>query len=237
MSAVRAATDCRPSRGGSRGVLLAAALAVLAALPQLAAPPEAAAQENVVPEDAVALISRADRARILGSDDAPIRVVEISDFECPFCARYNRETFPTIDSLYIETGKIQYVWIGFPNPSHPRAFPAIEAAFCAGSVGKFWPMHDILFENQAEWMEAPNSMEVFARYASGLGIDVPSFALCMTHDRMAPLMVRDYEGVVRAGISQTPFFIVADSVPIVGAAPLEQFVEAIDAILEAKAGD
>ena len=216
-----------------RRVISAAALLVLSGT---AGPTGLLAQASVVPSDEAALTSRADRARVLGSDDATIRIVEISDFECPFCARFNRDTFAALDSLYIETGKVQYVWIGFPNPSHPRAFPAIEAAFCAGAVGKFWQMHDLLFANQAEWMEAPNPSEVFARYASGLGIDVASFALCIGTDRMAPLIVRDYEGVVRAGISQTPFFIVADSVPIVGAAPLEQFVETIDAVLEAKGG-
>jgi len=216
-----------------RGVLLAAPLL---AMSLVATPRSAIGQAAVVPTDATVLISRADQARILGSDDATIRVVEISDFECPFCARFNEETFPALDSLYIETGKVQYVWIGFPNPSHPRAFPAIEAAFCAGAVGKFWPMHDLLFANQSEWMEAPNPSEVFARYASSLEIDVSSFAVCIANDRMAPLIVRDYEGVVRAGISQTPFFIVADSVPIVGAAPLEQFVEAIDDLLEVKGG-
>ena len=169
-----------------RGALLGA---TLVALSLVARPDSVLAQASVVPADAAVLTSRADRARVLGSDDAPIRMVEVSDFECPFCARFNSETFPAIDSLYIETGKIQYVWIGFPSPSHPRAFPAIEAAFCAGSVGKFWPMHDILFANQVEWMEAPNPTEVFARYASGLGIDVSSFAMCLTNDRMAPLML------------------------------------------------
>ncbi len=224
----------RPPRGTSlRGALLTATLLGLFAA---ANPERGLAQASVVPDDATALISRADRARILGPDDATVRVVEISDFECPFCARFNSETFHALDSLYIKTGKIQYVWIGFPSPSHPRAFPAIEAAFCAGSVGKFWPMHDLLFANQSEWMEAANPSEVFARYASSLGIDVVSFALCIGNDRMAPLIVRDYEGVVRAGITQTPFFIVADSVPIVGAAPLEQFVETIDGLLEAKGG-
>ncbi len=222
-----------PTGRSSRGVLVTASLlsALAAANPQ-----SGLAQAAVVPDDATALISRADRGRVLGSDEAPIRVVEISDFECPFCARFNRETFHALDSLYVKTGKVQYVWIGFPNPSHPRAFPAIEAAFCAGSVGKFWQMHDLLFNNQSEWIDAPNPNEVFARFASGLGIDVASFAVCIGHDRMAPLIVRDYEGVVRAGITQTPFFIVADSVPIVGAAPLEQFVEAIDDLLELKGG-
>lgn len=222
-----------PTGRSSRGVLVTALLlsALAAANPQ-----SGLAQAAVVPDDATALISRADRGRVLGSDDAPIRVVEISDFECPFCARFNRETFHALDSLYVKTGKVQYVWIGFPNPSHPRAFPAIEAAFCAGSVGKFWQMHDLLFDNQSEWIDAPNPNEVFARFANRLGIDVASFAICIGNDRMAPLIVRDYEGVVRAGITQTPFFIVADSVPIVGAAPLEQFVEAIDDLLELKGG-
>jgi protein-disulfide isomerase len=205
----------------------------LAATPAVAVSQEA----SVIPSDASTLISRADRGRILGSDDAPIRIVEISDFQCPFCARFNRETFAGLDSLYIQTEKVQWVWIGFPSPNHPRAFPAIEAGFCAASVGKFWPMHDLLFVNQPAWTAAADASQLFVSYAVSLGIDGESFAACIADDRMAPLIVRDYESVVRAGISQTPFFIVADSVPVVGAAPLEQFVETIDDVLEAKGGD
>lgn len=198
---------------------------------------EGEAEPPVVPSDGQVAVQRADRARVRGSEDAPIRLVEISDFECPFCAEFFRETYPAIDSLYVKTGKVRYVWISFPNPQHQYAWPAIEAAFCAGAVGRFWPMHDLLFERQDEWRAANEPAVLFRRYAEELGIDGASFAACTEHDRVAPLQVRDYQGAISAGINSTPFFVLADSVAIRGAAPLESFQRAIDEILTARGAD
>ncbi len=105
----------------------------------------------VVPGDQSVILERADRARVKGDPEAPIRIVEISDFECPFCARFYQESYRAIDSLYVRSGLARYVWISFPNSTHPRAWPAIEAAFCAGAAGRFWAMHDVLFERREEW--------------------------------------------------------------------------------------
>lgn len=189
---------------------------------------------SVVPSEGEVAVQRADRARVRGAEDAPIRLVEISDFECPFCAQYFRETYPAIDSLYVQTGIVRYVWISFPNPQHARAWPAIEAAFCAGTVGRFWEMHDLLFQRQEEWRDAKEPAAVFRRYAEELGIDGPSFGDCTENDRVAQLQVRDYQGAISAGINSTPFFVLADSVAIRGASPLETFQREIDAILEAR---
>lgn len=192
---------------------------------------------SVVPSDPSVVVERADRARVKGAEDALIRLVEISDFQCPFCAQFYRETFPALDSLYVRTGKVSYVWISFPNPGHAYAWQSIEAAFCAGAAGKFWPMHDLLFERQEEWSRAPEPTPVFERYAAELDIDADSFADCVLNDRVAQLQVRDYQSTIRAGITSTPFFILADSVAIRGAAPLSRFQEAIDGILAARAAD
>ena len=133
--------------------------------------------------------------------------------------------------MYVKTGKVGYVWISYANPGHPRAWPSIEAAFCAGTVGKFWPMHSILFERQTEWREAENLFDLFVEYAAELNIDTVTFAACMRDDILAPMQVRDYTNVVRAGISSTPYFIIGDSVAVRGAAPLETFTSAIDTML------
>lgn len=186
----------------------------------------------VLPAQHSVLINRADQSRIRGSSDAPIRILEVSDFQCPFCARFNRETFPVLDSLYIETGKVEYVWISFANPSHQLAWPAIEAAFCAGAVGKFWQMHDILFERQGEWSTSDDAWATFVDYARELWIDGESFGTCLRDDRTAPLQVRDFQSVNRAGISSTPFFIIADSLSIRGAAQASQFRAVLDSLLQ-----
>lgn len=210
-------------------------LALVAGLVALGCSGEgSSAQEaSVVPSDRGVVAERADRARALGDTAAPIRLVEISDFECPFCARFYRETFPAIDSLYIETGQVEYLWISLASANHSRAWPAVEAAFCAGAVGKFWPMHDLLFENQDVWTEAEAPTETFVDYARQLDIDESSYRACITEDRPATLQVRDLQSVVRAGISGTPFFIINNEVSIQGAQPLERFRSVIDSVLAA----
>jgi protein-disulfide isomerase len=188
----------------------------------------------VVPSDPQVVRDRADQARVKGAEDAPVRIVEISDFQCPFCRQYYDQTMGVLDSLYVQTGKVRYVWIAYANPGHPRAWPSIEAAFCAGAVGKFWPMHDLLFERQEEWSSADDAFAMFVDYAKGMGIDPESFGACMRDDLLAPFLLGDYTNVMRAGISSTPYFILADSVAIRGAAPIETFRSAIDTLLVLK---
>jgi len=195
-------------------------------------PPRIAAQDgDVVPSDRSVLLERADRARIRGDTAAPIRVVEVSDFECPFCAGFHRESFNAIDSLYVRPGLVQYLWISYANPTHPLAWPAIEASFCAGGVGRFWGMHALLFERQETWSEAEDVFSVFRSYAVELGIDPESFSECMRQDWPAPLQLNDYQSAVSSGINSTPFFIVGDSVAVRGAVSLAEFRATLDSML------
>ncbi len=191
----------------------------------------------VVPTVQSVILERADRSRSKGDEDAPIRIVEISDFECPFCARFYQESYRAIDSLYVQTGIARYLWISFPNSTHPRAWPAIEAAFCAGAAGRFWPMHDVLFERREEWTESRDPNALFLTYAEGIGVDRESFSACLRNDQTAPLQVRDYESAIAAGVTSTPFFVVGDSVAIRGAVPLETFRSAIDSVLVLRGHD
>jgi protein-disulfide isomerase len=216
-------------------VVAVSALALAVASGAWAAP---AAAQDVSPSDAVAvpgdqsvILERADRARVKGDPEAPIRIVEISDFECPFCARFYQESYRAIDSLYVRSGLARYVWISFPNSTHPRAWPAIEAAFCAGAAGRFWAMHDVLFERREEWAESPDPNLLFRSWAVEIGIDDESFDACLRNDQTAPLQVRDYESAIAAGVSSTPFFVVGDSVAIRGAVPLDTFRSAVDSVL------
>lgn len=199
---------------------------------------DGAAQESrVVPSDIAKLTQRADEARVKGDAAAPLKMVEVSDFQCPFCERFFQESYPTLDSAYVQTGKLRYIWISFPNPRHEHAWPAIEAAFCAGAAGEFWAMHDMLFEHQSDWSDSEKPVEKFEAYAAQIGIEPASFRACVEEDRPAPLQVRDFQSTMRAGIDATPFFIVNDSITIRGAAPLERFRTLLDSLLTASAGD
>lgn len=196
-----------------------------------AAEAKSAQDPSVVPSNTQLAGERADRARMRGDENAPIRIVEISDFQCPFCRQFFNEAYARIDSAYIQTGKASYLWVGYASPAHGRAWPAISASFCAGAVGKFWPMHDILFEKQEEWGAAPDPFVDFGEYAESLNIEGESFRSCMRNSLLAPLMLRDYASVMGAGISSTPYFILADSIAIRGAADFATFSSAIDTLL------
>jgi len=222
------------SRERSATGLAIAAAAGLAVVLSACAQAESAQESAVVPADLQVASERADRARVKGDADAPIRIVEISDFQCPYCRQFYDETLERIDSAYIATGKASYLFISYANPGHGRAWPAIEAAFCAGAVGKFWPMHDVLFERVDEWGAAADPFEHFVRYADEMDIDEESFGSCVRNSLLAPLMLRDYTSVMRAGISSTPYFILADSVAIRGAADFETFQSAMDTLLVLK---
>lgn len=198
------------------------------------AAPLAAQQTAVVPAGQQAVLEAADRARRKGEADAPLRIVEISDFQCPFCAQFHRDTWPLVDSLYVRGGIARYLWISFPNSRHARAWPAIEAAFCAGAAERFWEMHAILFETREEWSEAEDPHARFLEYGERAGVEPESFAACLRADQPSPLQVSDYESALRSGITSTPFFIVGDSVAIRGAVSAEQFRATVDSVLAAR---
>jgi len=198
---------------------------------------ESAQERSVVPSDQQVAGERADKARVRGEENAPIRIVEVSDFQCPYCRQFFDETYAQIDSAYIQTGKASYLWVGYANPGHGRAWPAMAAAYCAGAVGKFWPMHDVLFQKQGEWGSAPDPAVNFGGYADDLNIDGESFESCLRNSLLAPLMLRDYTSVMGAGISSTPYFILADSIAIRGAADYATFSSALDTLLVLKASE
>jgi protein-disulfide isomerase len=216
------------------GVALAVVVAVTAGC---TAEAESAQERSIVPSDMQVAAERADRARMKGDEGATIQIVEISDFQCPYCRQFYDEAYRQIDSAYIQTGKARYVWVGYANPGHGRAWPSIAASFCAGAVGKFWPMHDVLFDKQEEWGASPDPSADFVAYAEDMNIDGESFGACMRNGLLAPLMLRDYTSVMRAGISSTPYFILADSVAIRGAADFGTFRSAMDTLLVLRGGN
>lgn len=199
--------------------------------------PEAGGAQGlaVVPADLQVAGERADKARIKGLENAPVKIVEISDFQCPYCRQFHNATLRQVDSAYIQTGKVSYLWIAYPSPGHGRAWVSAAAGFCAGAAGQFWPMHDILFDRQEEWSAAPDPAAMFTEYAEEIGVDPASFGSCVRNGLLAPLLLRDFASVNRAGIQSTPYFILQDSVAIRGAADFATFSSAIDTLLALRA--
>src|SRR3989338_199678 len=90
----------------------------------------------------------ADDDPFKGSKDAPVTIIEFSDYQCPYCARFDQQTLPALTDNYINTGKVKFVYRDFPLAFHKNAQKASEASECADEQGKFWEMHDKIFENQ-----------------------------------------------------------------------------------------
>jgi protein-disulfide isomerase len=175
--------------------------------------------------------ARATRDRVRGSEQAPVTIVEVSDFQCPFCRQFTEEAYKQIDSAYIRPGRARIVFVAYPIPQHAEAWGATEAALCAGAQGKFWPMHDRLFAAQREWSGAADAVQRFAGYARALQLDMGAYQRCVEEDQVAPLIVNDVMQASGSGISGTPTFIINGQRVVSGAAPFEEFRTAIDAVL------
>ena len=138
----------------------------------------------------------------MGPNDAKVVLVEFSDYQCPFCARYANETFWKIVQQYVKTGKIQYVLRNFPlEEAHPFAAKAAEAAECAGEQGMYWEAHERLFRVQ----QLLDSKPLIAD-AGSLGMDVPKFRDCLETGKSAAKVRADLAEGLRIGVEGTPSF-------------------------------
>jgi len=177
---------------------------------------------------------------IIGNPDAPITIIEFSDFQCPFCARFHIQTLPLILEEYIDTGKVKLVFRDFPIQSiHPNALPASVASECANEQGKFKEMHDMLFDNQNEWnkQETVDALSLFSQYAAKIQLDQEIFDSCLTNGNYIEEIRNDLDDGRDYGVSGTPGFFVGNDqigyVELKGAQPFESFKKIIDAQLEA----
>jgi protein-disulfide isomerase len=171
-------------------------------------------------------------APTLGRADAPVTLVEFSDYQCPFCQRFFATTLSAIKKQYVDTGKVRYVFRDFPlDQMHPQARKAAEAAHCAGELGKYWEMHDVLFQNQKAL--APPQL---AEHARTVGVDGAKFEECLSSGRHGARVERGLREGSTLGIQGTPSFVVGktkagdvvEGMPIRGAQPLEMFRRIID---------
>ena len=153
------------------------------------------AAADALPKDPVAIAERA----VQGDGAARVALIEFSDYQCPFCSRYTKDILPQIRTDYIDTGKIKYVFRDLPLSFHKQAFKAAEAAHCAGAQGKFWEMHDVLFQNQSAL--AP---EQLAAHAKTVGVDDARFQQCLDSGKFAADINKDIADAGAAGITGTP---------------------------------
>ncbi len=175
------------------------------------------------PQPDASAISIGPDDHIFGDPNAPITVVEFSDFQCPFCQQFH----PTMKQL-VENfpGKVRWIWKHFPLSFHPQAQQAAEASECAAEQGKFWEYADAMFENQALFSQAG----IFEKLATDTGLNKDSFANCLSSGKYTEKVNNDYQMGVSAGVSGTPGSFIND-VYVAGAksyASLEQIVKTLE---------
>ena len=172
-----------------------------------------------------------------GDRNAKVTVVEFTDYQCPFCSRHFKQTWPRLEQDFVNTGKARFVLRDLPiDAIHPQAFKAAEAAYCAGRQGKFWEMHDQLFNNQS----ALGRRDLSA-YAQTLGLDLRAFDQCVDSEAGAAQIRKDVADSRQAGARGTPIFYVGVTNPnsnelrvtriIRGAHSYATFKETIDGLL------
>lgn len=190
-----------------------------------AAEPQVAAQDQPATAQATQQIKRypvpVDDDPAFGPADAPITIIEFSDYQCPFCKRWYDEVYSKLKETY--TDKLRFAYRDFPLTSiHPQAQPAAEAANCANEQGVYWEYHDKLFGGTAELGE-----EGYLKYASELNLDMAKFKQCLTERRYQKEVEADLEYAANLGVNSTPTFFI-NGIPVIGAQPFDVFQYVIE---------
>jgi protein-disulfide isomerase len=174
----------------------------------------------------------------MGDPNAPIRIEEFSDFQCPYCARFHEETETQLVNAYVTTGTVYFVYRSFGDFIGAESKAAAEAAYCAGDQDKFWEYHDILFANQTGENVGAFTDRRLQAFAQALSLDMDAFNSCFNSGKYADRVQQDRIDGTAAGVTGTPAFVITYTVNgekkqrfIAGAYPLSQFQTEIEGAL------
>ena len=188
-----------------------------------------------------AAFARADNThdaedRVRGHANAPVTLIEYSDFTCGYCLKFFKETWPRIQARYVDTGKVRFLYRDYPRADQGPGVEAATAARCAGAQGKYWAMHDRLFAEGGHLQKT-----IYVRHAAAIGLDPAAFERCLKDGRYTKSIFTDREEANRWGFHGTPGFILMHTaseptdkkpaIAIPGAFPFDMFAEEIDRLL------
>jgi protein-disulfide isomerase len=164
---------------------------------------------------------------LLGNPDAPVKIEEFADFECPGCAQFATVTEPDVRKRIVETGLASFTFYDFPLPQHRNSLAAHNAAACANDQGRFWQMHDRIFLGQDQWntQAASNPKPFFEKYAADVGLNVQVWETCYDQRRHQGRILANAAEGERRNIRSTPTFIIGNKA-YPGAVPYD-FIKAV----------
>jgi protein-disulfide isomerase len=168
----------------------------------------------------------------IGNDNAKVKMVEFTDYQCPFCGRYYKDSFDALKKKYVDTGKVQMILHDQPLTFHPNSRIGALAARCGGEQGKFLEMHDQLFGNQDAWvnLSKDDAIAKYGEYAGTIGINKQKLIDCVKSEKYGKEVDADIALASKVGADGTPTFFI-DKAMIVGAQPTTAFEAAIDKAL------
>jgi protein-disulfide isomerase len=173
-----------------------------------------------------------------GNPDAPIRIDEYSDFQCPYCARFYQTTEPELMNTYVADGTVYFTYNTFGEFIGPESASSAEAAYCAGDQGKFWEMHDVILSNQKGENQGAFADKRLKEFAEYLKLDMDQFESCFSDNKYKDVIVQDQKDGMAGGVQATPSFVMTYTVNgetktklIEGAQSFDAFKQEIDAAL------
>ena len=210
------------------GALIAIAVVGIAALAYVSTRPKNEAKTV----DAATLVPGEPQGYLLGKADAPVQVIEFADFECPACGQFATLAEPDIRKRLIEPGIVAYRFYDFPLSIHRNTWPASNAAACADEQGKFWEMHDILFNEQDRWNGQATSRPKgkFKEYAQQIGLNVDQWEQCFDTQKYLPRIKANEQMAIKRGAGQTPTFVIGNKM-VPGAIGFDRFKSLVDSAL------
>lgn len=178
------------------------------------------------------LLARADLGRIMGSPGAKVWMIIASDFQCPYCREWHATIAEPLRTEYVKTGNVRVAYLNFPLGQHQHAWPAAEVAMCSAAQGKFWPVHDAMFETQAKWnaLSLVAAGAYFDSLAVARGVNGTALRACVGSKAVRPLIQADYERTRNAGVRSTPTIIIGSEM-MPGVYPLAAYRAALDSAL------
>lgn len=173
--------------------------------------------------------------QVLGNKDAKIALIEFSDYQCPYCTRFHKQTFNRLKRKFFDSGQVAYTFRDQPSPARPQALRAAIAARCAGEQERYFDMQTVLFNNSTRLKD-----DIYAKYAKELGLDVSKFEACMMDDQQMRRVDKDIVAGRHLGIRGTPTFFVGKleggrvigPVRMVGALPYTKFRKTIENLVK-----
>jgi len=223
-------TEVRYLKKGGGSPTAANAAAVQQNPTQQAAQPE----EKAVPltDEQWKQVTEGGAAEV-GKKNAPVVMVEYSDFQCPYCSRHYKETYKELVKKYVDSGKMRIIFRDLPLSFHPNAKSAAVAARCAGEQGKYVQMHDALFEKQQEWanLSSDEAKKKYKELAANVGVNAGKFNSCVDSDKYAKQVEDDLALASKLGASGTPTFFI-NKEKTVGALPFASFSTIIEGLLK-----